>query len=489
MTSPWEFLAFSKRQPLDCPETHSPLNKRLTVYITMEWQGSNNDGPLSPKKKLHLKAKGGSLSDKVQDVRNDLKNARDISARNLLANLEKDNDNSNDNSNRSDEESSVEEVMVIEEETTEYVSEAECEEEIIEEEYYEEVEEEEEEVTDSEGSDLEPLPPPIAIPKALQVKDSSHKRESDDEEDDDDDEEEDDEEEIPPAATRVVVTPAKVKESPVTQQPAQEAKPPAASAAPQPKSNLRPSTIRGKSFEESPPPKPTVVPDEEEAEPTASPVLESVAPVAPKTPTNSSVATVPASSFVTPTKPPPAPTVVTASDDDLDENGRPKVEWTKPDWTKNTKLRATGKSAAGNLAKPITNLPHMGKENQDDTTILGRSSHHREEEEDQVAPAVTTSPPASSTSFKTPTASNKAKVTSAVTAAVAPKSAPQVRKPPASVPVNHRNSDDVDAAPPAIAWEKPDWAKKTVLRPTDKSDKIKSGQKLERPIGGIKPVD
>jgi hypothetical protein len=466
----------------------------------MEWQGSNNDGPLSPKKKLHLKAKGGSLSDKVQDVRNDLKNAKDISARNLLANLEKDNDHSNENSNNTDDESSVEEVMVIEEETTEYVSEAEeeCEEEIIEEEYYEEVEE----VTDSEGSDLEPLPPPIAIPKALQVKDSNHGRENSDDEDEEeeDDDDDDDEEEqvvVPPPA---VVTPAKRAEEPLVTQhkPAQEAKQ-TPSAASQPKSNLRPSAIRGKSFEETPPsPKQpaVVVPDdddeeEEDTDPTDSPVVESAAPVTPKTPT-SSYATVPASSFVTPTKP-PAPTVAAAvaTNEDLDENGRPKVEWTKPDWTKNTKLRATGKSAAGNLAKPITNLPHMGKKNQDDTTILSRSSHHHEEQ-DQVAPAVTTSP--SSTSFKTPTASNKAKVTSAVvTAAVAPKSAPQVRKPPAAVVVvnRHANDDNADAhaLPPAIGWEKPDWAKKTVLRPTDKSDKIKSGQKLERPIGGIKPVD
>lgn len=34
------------------------------------------------------------------------------------------------------------------------------------------------------------------------------------------------------------------------------------------------------------------------------------------------------------------------------------LSWKKPEWTTQTKLRSTGKSAAGNLAKPITNLPH-----------------------------------------------------------------------------------------------------------------------------------
>ena len=53
----------------------------------------------------------------------------------------------------------------------------------------------------------------------------------------------------------------------------------------------------------------------------------------------------------------------TMADDDRD------LSWKKPDWTKNTKLKATGKAEkmkAGDLASPITSLPHQ----KEDGTIL-----------------------------------------------------------------------------------------------------------------------
>lgn len=43
----------------------------------------------------------------------------------------------------------------------------------------------------------------------------------------------------------------------------------------------------------------------------------------------------------------------------------PDLAWEKPEWCKNRKLRPTGKAdvlkTQGNLAKPITALPHTGE--------------------------------------------------------------------------------------------------------------------------------
>jgi len=83
--------------------------------------------------------------------------------------------------------------------------------------------------------------------------------------------------------------------------------------------SLRPTTARGHSFEDKPPPRKW--------------------------------------------KPTPAPAPVQDEQEDADEDGRPNIAWKKPDWVKTPLLRQTSKAQiikqGGNLAKPITNLPHM----------------------------------------------------------------------------------------------------------------------------------
>lgn len=469
----------------------------------MDWNASNG-GPLSPKKKLHLKAKS-SLEDAVKNVRNELKNAKDISARNLLAHCGGTDTSSSDDS-------SLEEVMMIEEETTEFVSEGEEEEVIEEEEYYEEILDDSDATDDSE---LEPLPPPIEIPDALKVKDSDDEAGS--AMDTDDDSDTTDEQKDQRTGKRA--TDAKNKEqrhklshdpdnmrskkvrgpscnSVVPAKPQQEKKsepkkgavigaPLASTVNP-----LRPTKFRGHSFEVG---AKFVAPEKQlnnametheesyDDEPGSAPSTPKTptrprapAPLtAPNSPLSSFSSTVPAPNFSSP--------VVN------NEDGRPDVSWKKPDWTMNTKLRSTGKSAAENLAKPITNLPHMNKNYDDDDC---KPPARTPSTEPVKAPPTVVTPiiqmptrpikPYASL-HQTPTKTPKAKVKKET----APKSAPQTRKCPAP-PVAAAADDDTL---PAIGWEKPEWAKKKVLRDTSKTAKLMSGQKLERPIGGIKPVD
>jgi hypothetical protein len=117
------------------------------------------------------------------------------------------------------------------------------------------------------------------------------------------------------------------------------------------------------------------------------------------------------------------------------------LSFKKPDWTKNTKLRSTGKGevlmSEGNLAKPITSLPHMGKEFDKHEPTMIEKSH--------ISPNT---------------------------------------KQYADDDNNVNEGEDKK-----IGWEKPDWAKSSVLKGTAKGDKLKSGGTLSLPIGGIKQVD
>lgn len=118
------------------------------------------------------------------------------------------------------------------------------------------------------------------------------------------------------------------------------------------------------------------------------------------------------------------------------------LSWKKPDWTTNTKLRPTGKSAAGNLAKPITNLPH-----QKDEDTPGFSKPEWTEE----------------VAGKTTELGDKS-----------------LAKPITAL---------AHGADPNLAFQKPEWTKDNKLNNTGKGDKLKSGQDISRPIGGIRPVE
>jgi hypothetical protein len=117
------------------------------------------------------------------------------------------------------------------------------------------------------------------------------------------------------------------------------------------------------------------------------------------------------------------------------------ISWQKPDWTKNTKLRPTGNNAAGNLAKPITNLPHQKDQG---------PGFSKPEWTDEVV-------------GKDRGLGDKS-----------------LAKPITDLP---------HAADPNLAFQKPEWTKNAGLQATGKGEKLKSGQDISRPIGGIRPVE
>jgi hypothetical protein len=151
------------------------------------------------------------------------------------------------------------------------------------------------------------------------------------------------------------------------------------------------------------------------------------------------------------------------------------LAWKKPEWTQNTKLRSTGKSAAGNLAKPITNLPHLKDQG---------PGFSKPEWTDTVAPAkigdanlakpITTLPHIKDDGpFAKPE----------WTETVAP---PKIGDTDLAKPITklpHSPTKD-----PSLEFKKPEWTVNKSLRSTGKGDKLQQG-KLERPIGGIRPVE
>lgn len=125
-----------------------------------------------------------------------------------------------------------------------------------------------------------------------------------------------------------------------------------------------------------------------------------------------------------------------SEDDDRD------LSWQKPDWTKNTKLKATGKADMmkdGNLASPITSLPHQKEDGPFD----------------------------------------KPDWTEDVKGAPRPEGA--LEKPITALPHGAGGKD--------LAFQKPDWTKNAGLQATGKGEALKSGKEIARPIGGIKPVE
>jgi hypothetical protein len=123
------------------------------------------------------------------------------------------------------------------------------------------------------------------------------------------------------------------------------------------------------------------------------------------------------------------------ADDDQKEFG-----WEKPAWATGTKLKKTGKSVTDNLAKPITDLPHM---------------------KDGAAPG-----------FEKPQWTGEVKEDKGIHGDLA--------KPITNAP--HGGAD------PNLQFQKPDWTKEPVLHTTSKGEKLKEGKEIARPIGGIKPV-
>ena len=517
----------------------------------MDWNGSANGAMQSPKKKLHLKVKDNNSDDDemknaVTSVRRNLKSGKDISTRNLETLMEHPRKPTQEEISYS---SDYSEVVVIEEEPTDgyepYVDSENGEGEIEEVEY-------EEEVIDDDGEEFEALPPPIKIPKALQhhsdseddhEDDSSYTTASSDEEEEEDDPEverkfslwrneaEEAEKQAKKAQEEEEEAEEKKRAKKMLEEDGEEEDTFDAEPTTCPDDGKRPDKIRGFSYNpELPNPN--------------KPMKKWTRPTPKNNETVEKKATAAAPPASNPAKKwtrPAAPRVVNApkrapSLNQLDANGRPDLAWTKPDWVSNgAKLRPTGKSAAANLAKPITNLPHMNKDYDDSNTTITTSNNITNNHDDVKPPAkqpghatVLCKAPKSPSAAATTKASESAGTAQITTKVpVYPKSPAKAKKsaavpPPAAVmktPTKPPNTDITRKAslpkypksaptaprpscpePPAaelldddgnkvIEWEKPDWAQRRVLRSTSKTEALYAGKKIERPIGGIRPLE
>jgi hypothetical protein len=125
-----------------------------------------------------------------------------------------------------------------------------------------------------------------------------------------------------------------------------------------------------------------------------------------------------------------------------DDDHKP-IGWEKPSWTTSNKLKSTGKSAAGNLAKPITNLPHQKDGSAPGFTKPQWTGDHKESgiQQDNLAKPITNLP------------------------------------------------HGAGAGSDNLAFEKPEWTKGSGLKESGKGSKLKEGKDMARPIGGIKPID
>ena len=463
----------------------------------MERSIPNNDAqlPSSPKKKLHTKDKG-TMADTITNARASLKNGKDISARNLMEcslrkpltrgpSFEFDPNLAGEGS-----ESTAEEIVALDEEHTDFLStgggegfndedDDESIEEIVEE-YYEEelvVEDDDDDYSEHTEESLEPLPPPIVIPKSLRVKDSDEEEEEDNGSDDDSDDEDD--------SLPSTIAP------PIKQQP--ESKSILASSTASSQSTVAPQPAKQNTSYNG-----VIAAETKKAFPSTLTTNPKVAAPPIKAATNSD-----SSSAVRPEIKESKGASSTDVDNEIDRKVSSDIQgkendtkseadaneasvWEKPEWTKNTRLKATGVSPARNLAKPITQLPAMVSKKDMNEIKTPKKSNTM-----QAKLALDNTQTASMMKYpKSPASTPKVSVTSVN----APKSAPQLdggRKKyvvptPPTTKDDSGNDDDFSSK---IAWEKPEWAKKKVLRKTSKTETILSGGKLERPIGGIRPIE
>lgn len=538
----------------------------MNASSTDDWTNdAGANGTLhSPKKKLHIKVTADNnideLNEAVKTVRKTLKHAKDISARNLDECYPA----TASTADTSEYSSDYEEMVAIEEEPTDYTpyvsdneDDDEIEEEIVEVEYVEELVDEDSDTESSE--EFEALPPPIAIPEALKVKDSDDESSEASSETSSTEEEEEEEKPVARVVEKAKVEPKKKEEEALEK----EEEDTFDDACPRPSPprkaldddvGARPGTIRGYSYNpelENPnvPTKKFTRPKKTE-EIKEKPVLPKRAPISPKKQEpvpgadskNKTTETAAAASPETKSpdsakkwKRPTAPRVIGApkrapSLRNLDADCRPDISWTKPDWAATgPKLRSTGKSAAGNLAKPITSLPHMKKNYYGDDDNNNNKTNGNEKAA-KPAPVRPSAPrkaaskilcaaprpadPAEQTEKpqypKSPgkpirpaqqaekpqypkshgKAIKPAQQTEKLSYPKSPGKAIKPSVPGAAMPtLGDKDNGNGDSEHKPIEWEKPDWAKKRVLRATSKTDVLYSGKDIARPIGGIRPVE
>lgn len=118
------------------------------------------------------------------------------------------------------------------------------------------------------------------------------------------------------------------------------------------------------------------------------------------------------------------------------------LSWEKPSWATSTKLKSTGKAhlmkTEGNLAGPITNLPHSNKDGP-----FSKPEWTGDHKESNVHG--------------------------------------DLAKPITNLPHSGGGKN--------LSFEKPAWTTNAGLKGTGKGDALKNGQEIARPIGGIRPID
>jgi hypothetical protein len=124
------------------------------------------------------------------------------------------------------------------------------------------------------------------------------------------------------------------------------------------------------------------------------------------------------------------------------DDGDNDISWKKPDWATGTKLKSTGKAhlmkTEGNLAAPITNLPHSKPEGN-----FAKPEWTGDVKESQIQG--------------------------------------DLAKPITNLPHSSNGKD--------LSFEKPAWTKNAGLRGTGAGAALKDGKDIARAIGGIKAVD
>ena len=129
------------------------------------------------------------------------------------------------------------------------------------------------------------------------------------------------------------------------------------------------------------------------------------------------------------------------------EDDDANIGWEKPDWTKGAGLKKTGRAdkmvGDGNLAAPITSLPHQKVDGPfEKPEWTGDVAHMHKPTEDLAKPIT-----------------------------------------------NLPHDPNAKTCDKTLEFAKPEWTKNPNLANTKKGEALKSGAEIARPIGGIKAVE
>ena len=172
------------------------------------------------------------------------------------------------------------------------------------------------------------------------------------------------------------------------------------------------------------------------------------------------------------------------------EEIKKEYAWEKPEWAKKKTLRTTAAGQAvkkgADLQGPITQAPHLKKNNVEEEEEPKPKLKHREAEKATKKNIEWEKPDwAKKTKLKTTAAGEAVKKGVDLQAPIT--QAPHIKKdskPEEQAPTRKlKAAKEAEAVPKKnIEWEKPDWAKKNKLRTTAAGEAVKNGVDLQGPI-------